>query len=233
MNRAKEETNRIIQYLQNGQQLEGAPPLADLIAIREFWEGKRSTLPSTLTRKCCLGLEYRLDHLLINVLQRPNVSLGKARINIQSANVYLKASISLRGSTPGLCCPCFWCLGCLPKVCCWHTPSPQVRPSSALIASAYLQPRQVSTNGNPEIGFFPHFTHLYLNWLQIANWASIVNKYVLKDKPLAKIPLSELAIDISLIKRRVTVSSVRFIDEPGSLPIRVTIDVGRCPRCPE
>jgi hypothetical protein len=44
-----------------------------------------------------------VDHLRIDVTQRPNVSLGQARINIQSVNLYVKGWISLRASTPGIC----------------------------------------------------------------------------------------------------------------------------------
>jgi len=66
---------------------------------------------------------------------------------------------------------------------------------------------------------------LKLNWLKIVDWAWIVNTYVLKDKPLAEIPLSELGFDITQIKRRVAVSSIRFVDEPGALSISITINV--------
>ena len=228
INSAKEETDRIIQYVQSGKLGGGAPPLADLIAMREFWEGKRSDVPSTLKRGCCTGLQYRVDHLLIDVTQRPNVSLGQARINIQKVNLYVKGWISFRTGMQFWCfdcwLPCVLC-SCSPHPCCWISPSVQIRPSSAIIASAYLQPQQVSANGNPEIGFFLHFIHLNLNWLKIVDWGWIVNHYVLKDKPLAKISLSDLGFDITQIKRRVTVSSIRFIDEPNSLPISITIEV--------
>ncbi len=107
INSAKEETDRAIQYLQSGKPLDGAPPLGDLIAVREFWEGKRSTVPlSTLRGECCLGVQYRVDHLRIDVTQRPSVSSGQARINIQSVDLYVKASISLRAVTPGICADC-------------------------------------------------------------------------------------------------------------------------------
>jgi hypothetical protein len=230
INSAKEETDRAIQYLKSGKPLDGgAPPLADLIAMREFWEGKRSTVPSTLKGGCCLGLQYRLDHLLIEVKQRPDVSLGQARINIQSVNLYVKGAVSLRIINPfGICVDCWApCLLCrCPYFCCSTYPLPQIRPSSDLNADGYLQP-QVSASSNPEIGFFGHFDHLTLNWLKLVDWGWIVNHYVLKDKPLAKIPLSELGVNIALIQRRIRVSSMRFIDEQGDLPISITINVGR------
>jgi len=105
--------------------------------------------------------------------------------------------------------------------------SGQIRPSSAAIASGYIWPQQISNNGNQEIGFFAHVDSLYLQtgWpINIINLAGFVNPQ-LKNKPLSEIPLSDLGVDINPIQRRVTVSSIRFIDEPFDLPISATLDV--------
>jgi hypothetical protein len=122
--------------------------------------------------------------------------------------------------------PCVFCK--CPYWCCHVFFSGQIEPSSAAIASGYIWPQQISTNGNPEVGFFAHVDSLNLQtglwFVDIINLAKFVNPQ-LKNKPLAKFPLSDLGVNISQIQKRVTVSSIRFLDEPGVLPISITIDV--------